>query len=309
MQTILGANGIIATELAGSLTQYTSEIRLVSRNPLPVNPGDELFVADLTDFAQTMAAVEGSEVVYLTVGLRYNLEIWQRDWPLIIQNVAEACFQTNASLVFFDNVYMYGRVQGWMTEETPMNPNSEKGLLRARMVDNLMDLVESGKLRVLIARCADYYGPNARKSFINLLILRNLIRNKRAQWLINDQVKHSFTYTRDAGSATALLGNTPSSYNQIWHLPTDKNVMSGEEFINLFSEIFDIDPDYIVLKRWMLTMAGIFNPVISEFSEMIYQFENDYLFDCSKFDKHFDFKTTSYKQGIIQITKQIPEKN
>jgi nucleoside-diphosphate-sugar epimerase len=140
-----------------------------------------------------------------------------------------------------------------------------------------------------------------------------MIKGKSVQWLINDQVKHSFTYTRDAAAAIALLGNTPTAFDQIWHLPTDKNVMSGEEFINLFAEMFDVEPDYIVLKKWMLLMAGIFNPVISEFHEMLYQFEYDYLFDCSKFDKHFDlttvgFKTTSYKQGIIETTKLLREK-
>ena len=54
MQTILGSTGIIGTELAKSLTQYTNKIRLVSRNPKNVNPTDELVLADFTDVNQVL---------------------------------------------------------------------------------------------------------------------------------------------------------------------------------------------------------------------------------------------------------------
>lgn len=43
MQTILGAGGAIGIDLAKELLAYTDKIRLVSRNPVKVNAGDELF--------------------------------------------------------------------------------------------------------------------------------------------------------------------------------------------------------------------------------------------------------------------------
>ncbi|WP_316818322.1 hypothetical protein [Pedobacter nyackensis] len=50
MQTILGANGQIAEELARELKRnYTTDIRLVSRNPKKVNDTDTLFAANLLD--------------------------------------------------------------------------------------------------------------------------------------------------------------------------------------------------------------------------------------------------------------------
>lgn len=82
MQTILGANGVIGRELALSLPQYTERVRLVSRNPKKVNERDELLAADLTNAEQTMKAVEGSEVVYLSVGLPYNTTTWVAQWRL-----------------------------------------------------------------------------------------------------------------------------------------------------------------------------------------------------------------------------------
>jgi len=230
MQTILGANGVIGVELARALPKYTNKIRLVSRNPKKVNESDELFPADLLDAEKTSQAVEGSEIVYLTAGLTYNIKIWQVQWPLIMKNVIDACKKHNAKLVFFDNVYCYGRVNGWMTEDTPVNPLSKKGELRAKIAGMVLDEVKEGNLKALIARAADFYGPNTPLSFVNAMVFDNFKKGKKAQWLISDKFRHSFTYTPDAGKATAILGNTESAYNQVWHLPTDPNSLTGKEF-------------------------------------------------------------------------------
>src|SRR5215218_6370420 len=107
MQTILGAGGAIGNSLAKELLHYTDTIRLVSRNPKRINERDELVAADLTNASATADAVRGSEVVYLLAGIPYKLKVWQEQWPVIMQNVIEACKQHNAKLVFFDNIYMY----------------------------------------------------------------------------------------------------------------------------------------------------------------------------------------------------------
>src|SRR5690606_27612127 len=64
VQTILGANGQIAVELARELNRaYLTDLRLVSRRPRAVNETDTMMSADLLDAAQTTAAVAGSSVV------------------------------------------------------------------------------------------------------------------------------------------------------------------------------------------------------------------------------------------------------
>ena len=142
MQTILGSSGVIGNELAKSLTQYTNKIRLVSRHPKKANPTDELFTANLLKAEEVIKAVEGSEIVYLTVGIQYKTSMWQQQWPLIMKNVIEACKQNNSKLVFFDNVYVYGRVNGWMKEDTPIKPVSRKGEVRKQVTEMLMNEVK-----------------------------------------------------------------------------------------------------------------------------------------------------------------------
>ena len=305
MQTILGAGGIIGTELAKSLPEYTDRIRLVSRHPRKVNPGDETVAADLLDAEQIMKAVQGSEVVYLTAGLPYNIKIWQSRWPVIMKNVIDACKKHNAKMVFFDNVYAYGRVNGWMREDSPLNPSSKKGEVRKRITEMILDEVGRGDLKALIARAADFYGPNTPLSFAGILVFDNFKMGKKAQWLIDDTKKHSLTYTPDAGKATATLGNTASAYDQVWHLPTDSNALTGKEFIEKVAEEFGLPPRYTVLPRWMLQMVGLFNGDIRESVEMLYQNDADYLFDSSKFDKAFNFRATSYSEGIRETVKSM----
>lgn len=307
MQTILGSGGVIGKGLAENLKQYTNKIRLVSRNPKKVNENDELFPADLTNGEQVNKAVEGSEVVYLTAGLKYNLKVWQKEWPVIMSNVIHACKWFGAKLVFFDNVYSYGRVNGWMKEDTPMNPVSKKGEVRKQIAGILLSEIEKGNLNAMIIRSADFYGPGASTSFANIMVLNKLVNGNKAQWLMNDSVKHSFTYTPDAAKATALLGNTESAYNQIWHAPTDKNAMTGKEFIEAAAYSAGAHPKYTVFKRGMLNIVGLFIPEIKESKEMLYQNEFEYLFYSSKFESRF-FEATPYKKGIEETINFMKNK-
>jgi nucleoside-diphosphate-sugar epimerase len=306
MQTILGSSGVIGKEVAKELFKsYTKDIRLVSRNPQPVNPTDQHFRADLLNHDQVFKAVRDAEVVYLTVGIQYSAKIWAEQWPVIMRNVVDACIAHKAKLVFFDNVYSYGKVDGIMTEESPYNPCSKKGKIRMQVITMMMDEVKKGRLQALIARAADFYGPDTPLSFINVMALANYAKGKKAQVMGNINTKHSFTYTPDAGKATAILGNTPSAYNQVWHLPTDRNTLTGKEFLEMTAQAFGVKPGYITVKKWMMQLIGLFNPIIKESIEMMYQNEVDYIFDSSKFEKEFGFKPTSYSEGIKATTSSF----
>ncbi|MBZ0244255.1 MAG: NAD(P)H-binding protein, partial [Bacteroidales bacterium] len=124
-QVILGSGGSIGTLLAKELKRFKTDIRLVARNPHPVNATDEIVKADLLDPQQVMEAVKGCSVAYLTVGLAYKASIWEQQWPQVMINVIDACKKHNCKLVLFENVYMYDPEQiSLMTEETPMAPTS-----------------------------------------------------------------------------------------------------------------------------------------------------------------------------------------
>lgn len=299
MQTILGANGTIGSILAKELIEYTDKIRLVSRNPKKVNVSDELFPADLSNPAIVDQAINGSDVVYLVVGFDYKLEVWQEKWPRLMRSTIDACIKHKARLVFFDNVYSYDiNAIPHMTEDSPYNPPSKKGAVRKQIVQMIMDEVKAGRLMAIIARSADFYGPDNDKSMVTEMVYKNFLKGMRASWPVNADKLHTFTYTPDAAKATAILGNTYDAYNTVWHLPTDKNALTGKQFIGLFSKEMNVRNKYYVMPLWLMRLLGIFVPVLKEMPEMMYQFDRDYFFDSSKFEKRFKFVPTSYQEGI-----------
>jgi nucleoside-diphosphate-sugar epimerase len=155
---ILGAGGAIGKPLVKELLNNNEKVKLVSRK-LHNFPDVETAAADLNIIEQVKDVVEKDSTVYLLVGLPYNIDIWQKQWPVIMANTIEACESKNAKLIFFDNVYMYGRVQGKMDENTPVNPCSKKGEVRAKIADYLMSEIKQKNISALIARSADFYGP------------------------------------------------------------------------------------------------------------------------------------------------------
>jgi len=301
-QTILGANGTIGKLLAKELSQYTQNIRLVSRNPVKINESDELFPADLTDVNLVDKAIEGSAIVYLVVGFDYNLKTWQNNWPKLMKATIESCIKHQAKLVFFDNVYMYDKSAiPNLTENSPINPSSKKGLVRRDIAEMLLKAVETGGINALIARAPDFYGPENQNSFLIQVVYNNLIKGKNANWFVNGNKKHSFIYTPDAAKATALLGNTPDSYNQVWHLPCDDHTLNAQEWVDLFNREMNTNKKLSVLPMFLIKILGIFIPFMREMPEMMYQYNQDYFFDSTKFKKRFSFTPTSYQKGVKQI--------
>lgn len=300
MYTILGAGGSVSNELVKLLAGRKLAFRTVSRHAIATEGAAEARVGDLTNHEQTVEAVAGSDVVFLLVGLKYDQKVWAEQWPRIIDNVVDACKQARAKLIFFDNVYMYGKVSGAMTEETPYRPTSRKGEVRAQIATRLERAWKEGELTAMIARAADFYGPGAKNGIANVLVFDPLNKGGKAMCLASDALPHSFTYVPDAAQALITLAEAPNAWNQIWHLPTVAPPMTGREFIVAAAEAMGKSPQYRVLSRTMVKLAGFFNPTIREVHEMLYQNESPYVFDSTKYARAFGFAGTPYAEGIAK---------
>ncbi|MGI4728496.1 MAG: NAD-dependent epimerase/dehydratase family protein, partial [Janthinobacterium lividum] len=215
MHIILGAGGPVANALTKELAKANEKVRLVSRKPIPTSGNTTWQRADLLNETEVFSAVKEASVIYLCAGLKYDTKIWAAQWPVIIKNAINAAKQTGARLIFFDNVYMYGLVEGKMMEETPYYPSSVKGEIRAKVATTLMDEVKAGNIRASILRGADFYGAESLNSFFDPMVLAKFSKKLSAQWLGNPKNLHTFTYVSDAGKALFLLGQNPESDNQI----------------------------------------------------------------------------------------------
>lgn len=307
MQSILGANGPIATELAKELAlHYTTDLRLVSRHPKKVNAGDQLHAADLLDAAATEKAVAGSSIAYLTVGLPMDAALWRAQFPTMMRNVINACKKHQCKLVFFDNTYMYAKNAEPQTEESPFVVTGSKSATRALMANLLLEAIQQNQIEAMICRAPEFYGPKGTKSITHSLIFQNIRKDRPIRVPVSDHTLRSLIWVPDAAKAMALLANTPDTWQQTWHLPCDDQRLTYQQLIALASEIVRKPLPYSVIKGLQFWLMGLFKPAVRELAELLPRYRYDNIFVSDKFKRRFpDFRITHFREGVEQVLDDV----
>ncbi|RKQ39141.1 NAD-dependent epimerase/dehydratase family protein [Enterobacter sp. R1(2018)] len=306
MQTILGANGQIAQELARELKRsYTDDLRLVSRSPRKVNDSDVTVAANLLDAEQTLDAVKGSSIVYFAAGLPADSALWEQQFPTMLKNALDAARTAQARFVYFDNTYMYPQNDNPQTEETRFAPRGRKGKVRELMTNMVLEEMRREAIPVIIGRAPEFYGPGKTQSFTNAFIIDKLKADKRPRVPVRDDKFRTLIWTPDASRALAVLGNTADACGQSWHLPCCDDRLTYRQFVSLACEIFGKDVEYSVVSKLALTFAGLFSQGAREMRELLPRYEHDNLFESAKFKHRFpDFSVTSYREGLEDIRRE-----
>lgn len=306
MQTILGANGPIAVELARALRRgHTRDLRLVSRSPRKVDAADAVVPADLLDAGQTAEAVAGSSVVYFTAGLPPDAALWEARFPVMLKNALDASRAAGARFVYFDNTYMYPQDDRLQTEETPFAPAGRKGRVRAAMAGMVLEEMARGQIPVAIGRAPEFYGPGRTQSFTNALIVDRLGAGKQPRVPVRDDTRRTLIWTPDASRALAAIGNAPDAFGQTWHLPCCDDRPTYRAFVTMACEAFARPVSYSVIGRWTLAAAGIFSRQVREIRELLPRYGQDNLFDSTKFKRRFPrFAVTGYREGLHLIGRE-----
>lgn len=300
MQTILGATGQIAVELARELRRTTEdELRLVSRSPRKVNESDLLAPADLLNAKQAADSVKGSDIVYFTAGLPPDTDLWQKQFPLMLKNALDATRAAGAKFVYFDNTYMYPQDDRVLREDAPFEPVGRKGRVRAEMASMVLQEMARGDIPVVIGRAPEFYGPGKTQSITNTLVIDKLKAGETPRVPVRDDTRRTLIWTPDASRALAALGNAPEVFGQTWHLPCDDERLTYRQLVELAAEVFGTQPSYKVLRKWMLTAAGLVSSQVRELRELLPRYERDNLFDSTKFKQRFpEFQVTTYRKGL-----------
>ncbi|MGW5054556.1 NAD-dependent epimerase/dehydratase family protein [Actinokineospora sp. NPDC004072] len=303
MQTVLGANGQIAEELTRYLhDNVTHDIRLVSRNPRKVHETDQLVKADLMDAEATAAAVAGSDIAYLTVGLPIDSALWEQQFPVMMANTIAACQKHGTKLVFFDNTYMYPRTDAPQFEDTPFEPVGRKATVRAQIANMLLREMDAGTIEAVICRAPEFYGPGKTKSLTNSVVFDRIKHGKRPMIPLSARTRRTLIWTPDASRGMGLIGNTPDAYGQTWHLPVDPVRLTYAGMIAVAGEVTGKDIRYTTVPAVAFKLGALFNKSVKEASELLPRYRVDNIFDSSKFAARFpDFKVTTYRDGITEL--------
>lgn len=297
---VLGATGGAGRAVVHELVHRGLPVRAVSRSGGHHFPeGVEVMSADCMDPEAARTACTNASLVYHCINLPYNQ--WTQGLPTLAENCIAAARQAEASLVVMDNLYMYGRPNGPMTENTPRDPTGPKGEVRAEVEHVFLEAHEKDQVQVALGRASDFYGPHANSSTRDL-VFKPALEGSTAAWLGSLTAPHTMSYLRDVGRGLVTLGTNQEAFGEVWHLPSNDPI-TGRQFIEKVYEHVGRTPSMRAYGYWMLSLAGLFNTQAWEAREVLYQFEEPFIMDTSKFENAFGRTVTPYETAIRETLR------
>ena len=302
LHTVLGATGAMGYAVLEELEVRKHKTRAVT-NTSKVE-GHETVHANLLDLDATKKAIEGSTHVYLCIGLPYNRKIWKKEWPIIMQNVVDACIAHSARLIFLDNIYMYQNpLPNPFDEHSHLTKSTIKGTVRREVADIMIQAIQDGKLSGTIARSADFYGKRATNSVLYTSFLDRMLEGKNPLFITSPDHLHTYAYVHDNARAMILLGENEDCCGQVWHLPTGDPITT-RELVKYYNKALGKKFKIKGMPGAMRIILSLFIPALREINEMIYQFNEDYVMNWEKFHWRFpDFKVTPYEESVKETVE------
>ena len=297
LHVVLGARGATGSAVVAELVARGLPVRAVTRSGTADAPPEvEQVAADVATPDGARRACAGSSVVYHCAQPAYTA--WVDEFPPLTRAVLDGAAAAGAKLVFADNLYMYGPPDGPMTEDTPQHPQGPKGRVRVEMAAAVLRAHAEGRLRCTIGRSSDYYGPRGTGTTAGDNIMKPALRGRRARWLGSLDQPHTLNYLGDMGRALVTLGERGEADGQVWHLPAAEP-LTGRQFLALVYGAAGHPAKVGVAARPMIRVVGLFNPLVRELNETLYQFERPFVSDASKFQTAFGpFEPTPHTEAV-----------
>src|ERR671921_129447 len=294
---VVYGTGPVGLAVMDELVSKGKRVRMVNRSGRSDVPeGVEVVGGDATNKAFAREASEGASVVYFALNPPYTQ--WTELFLPLQAGVIEGAAAAGAKLIAVENLYMYGLTGGRpLTEDLPHSPNTRKGTVRARMSKELMEAHKSGRVRVATGRASDFFGPRVLVSAAGEQVFGRAVEGKSAQVAGDPDQPHTYTYAPDIGRGLVILGEREEALGQAWHLPSPETVTT-RQFVETIFEVVGKPARVQAVPKILLRAIGLFNPGIRETIEMLYEFEEPFVVDHSKFEKAFGEHATPLKEAI-----------
>lgn len=296
LHVVLGT-GPVGRSVIATLLATGRRVRAVNRSGralLP--PGAKQIRGDVSDATVAVEACRGASVVYQCLNPPYDR--WAELFPPLQRSAIEAAGRANARLVTMENLYAYGRTGGAsMTEETPLNPCSAKGEVRARMHEDLMKAHKVGTVRATVGRGADFFGPHAVLTAMGERVFYPALAGKKAQVLGDADQLHTYSYVPDIGRALVILGEREEALGRAWHLSVPESITTRSFVEKVYREA-GTQSGIQAARRAMVWILGVVDRPVRELREMLYQFEEPFVMDTSRFNDTFGDASTPLDTAI-----------
>jgi nucleoside-diphosphate-sugar epimerase len=296
LHVVFGA-GQVGRALSQRLTDIGLSVRVLSRNrPAELADGVDWRSVDASDHHAATEAVAGASVIYQCLNAPYT--DWPKLFPPLQQGVLSGAERCGALLVTLENIYGYGPAAGKpMTEDLPLAATTVKGRTRAAMTKELLAAAKSGRIRVAIGRASDFFGAGVTETTLGERVFPNAVAGKRADFIGNPDLPHTYSYVPDIAVGLATLGTDERAVNEVWHLPGPETVTT-RAVLDLVANEVGHSVAIRSVPKLVVRALGLFNPLMRELAEMAYEFDEPFVLDTTKYQATFGAAGTPLADAI-----------
>jgi nucleoside-diphosphate-sugar epimerase len=288
--------GPVGRAVIGELVGRGLRVRAVARRgATDLPPGVETVEADITDPVNARRAMAGAAVVYHAASAPYHR--WPELLPPLMHGVIAGATAAAARVVYADNLYAYGPVDGPLTEDLPSGARGPNGRVRAALSAELMEADAAGTVRATIGRASDYYGPWGRLSMAGERLFVPALGGKATQILGDPDLPHTLTYLGDFARGLVTLGTHDEAVGQIWHVPSAET-LTTRGFVDVVYEAAGNPAKLSVMPSALLSILALVSPTLRAVKEQQYQRERSWVVDHAKFARAFGADVTPHRDAI-----------
>ena len=167
-----------------------------------------------------------------------------------------------------------------------------------RAVAELLAAAAAGRVRIAIGRASDFFGPGVTQgSTLGERVFGNALAGRRADFIGNPDLPHTYSYVPDIAAGLATLGTDPRAAGQVWHLPGPPTVTT-RAVLDLVAGEVGHQVGVRSVPKLAVRALGIVNPTLRGLAEMAYQFDAPFVLDTSKYEAVFGSAGTPLAAAI-----------
>jgi nucleoside-diphosphate-sugar epimerase len=308
LHVVLGASGGLGSAVVQALVGQDKRVRAVFRTSSKgINFGNQVEVvrADIADPYQVGTICEGASVIYHCTNAPYTE--WINALPPMMAGVIAGAETSGATVVYGDNLYMYGQVAELIIPDLSNKATGQKGIVRAKLATDLMKAHHSGRIRATIGRASDCFGPRVLNSSMGEVVFKALVEGQTINLIGKLNVPHTYTFVEDFARGLLTLGERKEALGEIWHIPSAET-LTTQQFLNLIFAEAKQAVKLRVASPLMLGLLGRVSPILNELKEISYEFEQPFIVDHSKYEQMFGSNTTPHPEAIQKTLAWFREK-
>jgi nucleoside-diphosphate-sugar epimerase len=302
---VVGA-GEVGSAVALLLAQAGRPVVVVTRSGGgPDHEGIRKVAADASSVDALIAAEPNAVVIYNCVNPPYDK--WVELWPPMAQAFLDYAERTGAVLATVSNLYGYGPVDVPMTEDLPLAATGTKAKVRIGMWQDAKAANDAGRIRATEVRGSDYICPGPQSQLGDRVVPR-VLAGKGVQLLGDLDAPHSWTAPVDVARTVITVGSDPRGWGRAWHVPSNPPRSQRQAVADLASAAGVPAVKVSNVPGLVLSVLGVFQPMIKELKETDYQRERAYLLDDSAARQTFGLEPTPWNEildGLVAAYRPV----